>query len=148
MIEINNLTPCSIEKGFFKKIARKILKDEGKKKFQLSFVFVNEEKIKELNRRYLKKDRSTDVLAFPAQKNKSQAFKIGSSEKIQFLGEVVICPQKVKKNSKRFKVAFKKELTRVLIHGALHLLGYDHQKNQKAALKMKQKEDYYLDQFF
>jgi probable rRNA maturation factor len=148
MIEINNLTSHSIEEEFLKKIIREILKDESKKEVQLSFVFVGEERIKKLNKRYLKKNRITDVLAFPVRRTKSEKFKIGNSREIQFLGEIVICPQKVKKNSKRFKVTFKRELARVSIHGILHLLGYNHQKDKKTAEKMKEKENYYLGKFF
>jgi len=62
------------------------------------------------------------------------------------LGEIVICLREVKKNARRFNSTFKKELVRVLIHGILHLLGYDHEKLEKEAEKMEEKENYYLSQ--
>ena len=64
--------------------------------------------------------------------------------KIQNLGEIVICPQVIKKNAKKFKSPFKKELVRVLIHGILHLLGHNHEKSKKDAKIMEEKQDFYL----
>ena len=63
------------------------------------------------------------------------------------LGEIVICLSEVKKNAKRLKLDYNKELVRVLIHGILHLAGYDHERGEKEAGKMKDKENYYLPQF-
>ena len=60
------------------------------------------------------------------------------------LGEIVICLNEIKKNTRRFKSQFKIELARVLIHGILHLLGYDHEKSEKKSQKMERKEKYYL----
>ena len=71
----------------------------------------------------------TDVLAFP---NKNLG-----------LGEIVVCLREVKKNAKRYNSTFEKELARVLIHGILHLLGYNHEKNTIEAKKMKEKEESY-----
>jgi len=160
MVEINNLTSYPVNKKFFKKIAGKILKKEKKKNLELSIVLVNKKKIKELNRKYRGKDSPTDVLAFsglqlPKMKN--------------ILGEVIICPQEVKKNSKRFtpleirkigkgrkerkaltgfKTDFKKEMISCLIHGILHILGYDHEGYLKEAKIMDKKQKYYLSKIF
>jgi len=131
MIEINNLTTVQrIDEEFLKKIAQKVLEGENKKASELSIALVGQGRIRELNKRYRGKNRITDVLAF-------QNKEIG-------LGEVVICLREVKKNAKRFSSTFEKELARVLIHGILHLLGYDHEKGEEETQKMKEKEDYYL----
>ena len=135
MIEINNLTTVQrIDEEFLKKIAQKVLEGENKKASELSIALVGQGRIRELNKRYRGKNRITDVLAFP---NKE----IG-------LGEVVICLREVKKNAKRFSSIFEKELARVLIHGILHLLGYDHEKSEKTAKKVEEKQNYYLKLFF
>jgi probable rRNA maturation factor len=123
MIEISNLTNRLINKKFLEKAAQKILNKE-KRKLDLSVVLVGPLRIKELNKRYRKKNKATDVLSFLYDSS----------------GEIVICPSEVKKNVKRLNSSFKKELIRVLIHGILHLLGYDHQKGKK----MVKKEEYYL----
>lgn len=127
MVEINNLSRIKINKKVVKIIAETVLKEE-KKKLDLSIVLVDISKIKNLNRKYRKKNQATDVLSFLYDN----------------LGEVVICPQAIKKNAKKFKENFKKELIRVLIHGILHLLGYDHELVLKKAKEMEDKQNHYL----
>jgi rRNA maturation RNase YbeY len=132
MIEINNLTTNPIDENFLKKVAKIILEWEGKGKSDLSIALIGPGKMRKLNKRYLGKNRVTDVLAF------------GENSKFRGIGEIVICLREVKKNAKRFGQSFEKELARVLIHGILHLLGYNHEKNEKEAEKMEEKEKYYL----
>lgn len=110
MIEVNNLTEFKISEGFFKKLAEDVFKKE-KTQLDLSVALVESKEIKALNRQYRKKDKPTDVLSFS----------YGNS------GEVVICPGVVEANAKKYQAVFKKELARVLIHGLLHILGYNHQ---------------------
>lgn len=110
MIEVNNLTELRIGGRFFKKLAEDVFKKE-KTQLDLSIALVREKRIRELNKRYRKKDKPTDVLSFA----------YGHS------GEVVICPEVVKANAQKYQSVFTKELARVLIHGILHILGYNHQ---------------------
>lgn len=77
-----------------------------------------------------------------------QKFKVGPTQKIQGLGEIIICLSEVKKNAKKFNSSFEKELNRVLIHGILHLLRYDHEKSDEEARKMEEKEKYYFSKIF
>ncbi len=138
MIAINNLTKTVIDKDFLKKVAKIVLKGENKGKSELSIALVSPAEIKKLNKRYRRKNQPTDVLAF-------------GQNKIFFepeLGEIVICPAVVRKNAKKYKVAFKKELVKVLIHGILHILGYNHGKSKKEAIEMEKKQERYLSQFF
>lgn len=135
MVEINNLTNYRADQKFLKKISEKVLKKESKKEFALSVVLVGQKIIKQLNKKYLGKNQTTDILAFP----ETEFSKLRISES----GEIVICPQVVKKNAKKFNSTFEKELNLVLIHGILHLFGYDHRKNKEAG-KMREKEKYYL----
>ena len=134
MIEVNNLTTIQIDEEFFKKIAQKVLKSEKQENKNLSIALVGQGRIRELNKKYRGKNRVTDVLAFPNRE-------LG-------LGEIVICLREVKKNVKRFSSTFEKELARVLIHGILHLLEYDHEKGDAQAKKMEEKQNYYLKLFF
>lgn len=143
-IEVNNLTKTSVDKNFLKKVTVKVLQKEGKKNSFLSLALAGQEKIKRMNKEYRDKNKPTDVLSFPGS-----GFVLGESttdsvKKVEDLGEIVICLQEVKKNAKRFGFSFKKELARVLIHGILHLLGYDHEKGKKEAEKMRKKEENYL----
>jgi len=138
MLEINNLTSHRISEKFLRKVARIVLKGEKKKEVQISLAFVGEKRIKELNKKYLNRNRVTDVLSFP--ESKFLLKKTKELNKMESLGEIVICLNQIKKNAKRFNSQFKTELSRILIHGILHLLDYDHEKSQK----MEKKENYYL----
>lgn len=129
MIEINNLTTNQIKEDFLKKIAEKALSGE-KIKMDLSVALVGQGRIRGLNKKYRKKNRVTDVLSFL----------YGDS------GEIVICLPEVRKNARKYGSSFEKELAKILIHGILHLLGYDHEKTEKEAEKMRKKEEYYLSQ--
>ncbi len=151
MIEINNLTESPVDKKFLEKIAGSILKKEKKLNKDLSIALVGSERMRELNKKYRGKNLATDVLSF----------QYGDS------GEVVICLPQVKKNARRFtpleitgagekdkkkksltgfNSTFKKELARVLIHGILHLLGYNHEGSLKTAKEMEKKQNYFLKQ--
>ena len=98
-----------------KGLAKKVLKEENKKELELSIALVGQARIKGLNKKYRKKDKPTDVLSFS----------YGDA------GEIVICPEEVRKNAEKYHSTFKKELDRVLIHGIWHLLGYNHREMQK-----------------
>lgn len=131
MIEINNLTSNLIEEEFLKRVAKIVLERE-KKKGEISLALVGPGRMRKLNKKYRGKNRVTDVLAFPGNG----------------LGEIVICLREVKKNAKRFGLSFEKELAKVLTHGILHLLGYDHEKSEKEAKEMEEKENQYLKLIF
>ena len=148
MIEINNLTTVKIDEEFLKKIAQKVLEGENKKASELSIASVGQGRIRELNKRYRGKNRVTDVLAFPNKDYNPPTTSSQLSVGPLGLGEIVICLREVKKNAKRFSSTFEKELARVLIHGILHLLGYDHEKSDAQAKKMEEKQNYYLKLFF
>ncbi|MEK7664796.1 MAG: rRNA maturation RNase YbeY [Patescibacteria group bacterium] len=138
MIEINNLAGLAVDKKFFTGVAKKVLKGENKEKKNLSVVFVPTGEIRKLNKKYRKKNKATDVLSFGGV----------SSFKLQVLkddlGEVIICPAFVKENAKKYKTSIKEELTKVLTHGILHLLEYNHEKTKKEAEIMEKKEEHYL----
>ncbi|MDP1538710.1 MAG: rRNA maturation RNase YbeY [bacterium] len=132
MIEINNLTANQVDKEFLREVAKKVLISENKERLELSIVLVGQARIRELNKKYRKINKPTDVLSFNYDNT----------------GEIVICPSQIKENAKEYKSTYEKELAKVLIHGALHLLGYDHEKGEKEARKMEEKQKYYLKKFF
>ena len=94
---------------------------------EFTIVFVTDNKIKEYNYRYRNKNVSTDVLSFCAEKE-NMLIDTGSfiSEDAKYLGDILISPKVVMDNSIRFNVDYKEELIRTVVHGILHLLGYDH----------------------
>lgn len=144
MIEINNLTSIFLNKEFIKRVGKEVLAGEKKKKnTNISVAFVSPAMIKKANSKYRNKNKITDVLAFPSFA-KGYGGQARFLEKDSGLGEVIICPSAVKKNAKIFGLSFKKELSKVLIHGVLHLLGYNHESSKKKASEMEGKQNYYL----
>ena len=141
MIEINNLTNFSVDKKFFIAVAKKVLKGENREGENISVAFVSPAEIKKLNKKYRKKNKSTNVLAFGENSlptrdlPKGDKFQIPNS-KLNSLGEIIICPEVVKKNGEK--------LEKMLVHGVLHVLGYDHEKSKKEAIQMEEKEKHYL----
>lgn len=128
MIEINNLTKQKISFTFIKNFLKKIFRRLKIKK-DLSFCFVSVQRIKKLNKTYLKTNRVTDVLSFPGEKN--------------FLGEIIICLSQAKKQASQQKHSFKKELKILITHSLLHLLGFDH-KTKNGKKKMEKMENQLL----
>jgi len=137
------------------RLAKKVLRTEGKKNAVLTIVFLSNQKIRALNRAYLGKDRATDVLAFPnknkQQKNVSRAFPEDlvlmkqkrriRAEKI--FGDIAISSDKAFSNAKVFKTSFEKEINLYVIHGVLHLLGYC-DKSEKKRVLMRKKENEFM----
>jgi probable rRNA maturation factor len=89
----------------------------------LRIVFVDPPQMKRLNRQFRQHDYATDVLSFAPSED-------------HFLGELVICPQVVRRQSQEHQLSFRDELGYLVIHGILHLLGYDHERNAREAKKM------------
>jgi len=141
MVEINNLTKIAVSKLFLKRVAKKVLMGENRIKEELSIAVVDEKEIEELNSRFRGKKEPTDVLAFSGN---YEFFDPGNQIG---LGEMVICPEKIMENAEKYNMEFDKELARVLIHGILHLMGYDHEKSKADAVNMREKEEYYLTKF-
>lgn len=119
---------------------------------ELSLVLVADQRMRALNRRYRKKDRTTDVLAFPLQRVpltlQGRGKKIGDGKRKRcqtpfppaLLGDVVISMETAKRQAASRGHSLRDELTRLLIHGVLHLMGYDHERSERDATIMARKE--------
>ncbi len=116
VVEINYLTKEKILKSWLSGVAETVGKKLKIKK-ELSVVIVGTKKMQSLNNFYRHQDRPTDVLSFEG----------GDS----FLGEIVLCLPVAKRQAKEHDFSLKEELAFLLIHGILHLQGYDHEKNKK-----------------
>jgi len=86
-----------------------------------------------LNLRYRGMNRITDVLSFPMGES-------GGASDAKVLGDIVICAPRAALQAKRYGVSFYEELLRLLFHGLLHLLGYDHEAGSYQKRKMESKE--------
>ena len=131
MIEINNQTKCAVDKKLFSTVAKNVLKGENRETETISLALVGKEEIKKLNKKFRQKNKPTDVLSFELNQE-------------GVLGEIVICPDVVKENSKKYGVTAKSEMLKVFVHGILHLCGYDHERSEKEAEEMEKKQEKYL----
>ncbi len=137
MVKVINLTNFSVEEDSLVKLAKNILKEENVGRGSIDIILVGREDIKGMNKDYRNIDKETDVLSFSLREADKNFIDPLNEDKV---GDVVICPDFVKENSNDFK----KELKKVLIHGILHLLGYDHEKNIDEARIMERKTNEYL----
>jgi probable rRNA maturation factor len=103
---------------------------------ELSLLFVNDLQIQALNRRYLHRDKPTNVLAFPMRKGEF------STLHPHLLGDLVISVETAKRQSNRFGLDEMGMIILLMVHGVLHLMGYEHEGTIKEAREMalKQKE--------
>ncbi len=108
----------------------------GLHKAELSILFVNDRRMKILNSRYRDVDRTTDVLSFPIYTSLKEIPK----DNVFFLGDIVINLQKARRQASEYELTFNEEIGRLLIHGFLHLIGYDHEKSRYHKNKMEAKE--------
>ena len=108
----------------------------------LSFVFVSDQKIKEINKKYLKRNYATDVLAFDLRNPRFSVKGKASGKTICSLeGEVFISVARAYQNAKIYENTPKEEIVLYIIHGVLHLLGYDdHSRKGRALMQRKEKE--------
>ena len=113
------------EKSGLKKIARLVLKElEVPKDAELSISFIDDTKMRELNRTYRQIDRTTDVLSFPQSEGPD----------FTLLGDIIISLDTAKRHSKSYGVTLHEELKKLIIHGILHLLGHDHKKKKETQI--------------
>ena len=120
-----------INKKFISDWITNTVSENNKKIKELVIVFCNDDYIIDLNKKYLKHNYFTDIITF------------NYSEKDFIAGDLVISVETVESNAKKFKQTFNVELHRVIIHGVLHLLGFN-DKTAEQKTVMREKEDYYL----
>ena len=123
---INKTRKYKINKSRIVKLINFIKTKTDIKKANLSIVFCGERFIRNYNKKYRNKDSSTDVLSFPSGEQ-------------TYLGDIIISIPNVFKNSIREKVPYKEELYRVIIHGFLHLIGYEHQDENSLMIRFQEK---------
>lgn len=130
----NRHKKIKVEKKKVKDTAGAILAGMGCAPVELSILFMDDEDITELNRDYRKKDRPTDVLSFPMREGE-----FGDLNP-DLLGDVVISLDTAKRQAEERGETLEEEINLLLIHGILHLLGFDHEKNAAEAKRMQAKE--------
>lgn len=117
-------------------LARHVLEaEEVDASAELSILFVGADHIRRLNARYAGDDYATDVLAFPMTEDDED------DDEPLMVGDVVVCPEVATDNAAKAGSTLDRELEMLVVHGTLHLLGYDHQNDaQRAAMDKRMNE--------
>lgn len=107
------------------------IKNETKNVGEISYIFCTDEYLHKMNLEYLNHDTFTDIITFDY------------TEENIVSGDIFISIDRIKENATKFKTVFENELSRVIIHGVLHLMGYKDKSAQEKE-QMRSKEDFYL----
>lgn len=129
VIDICGTTP-TVSRTVLRSWARTILRHLGQTPAELSIALVSDPQIRRLNRQYRHRDNPTDVLSFP----------LADAVCPFLLGDVIISVETASRQAADRGVGLAEELQSLLIHGILHLVGYDHEVSTSAARRMRRKE--------
>ncbi len=102
---------------------------------ELSLLVVDDPQIAKLNRKYFKRHGPTNVIAFPMRQGEF------SNLTPQLLGDVVISVETAASEAKKSGISMPERFTQLLVHGILHLFGYDHEESKQQARKMEEKSN-------
>ena len=115
------------------KLVSVVMKSENIKSAEILLIFTTDNILMELKKKYFNQEHYTDVIAF----------RLNDYNEDKVEGEIYISVPQVRENAKQYNQAFNKELSRIIIHGSLHLLNYK-DKTPQEKIKMTEKEDYFL----
>jgi len=128
----SRLIKTTIHVASLARLAERVLKAAGESTSELSIELVGDRRMRTLNRRYRKKDRTTDVLAF--------AMRESDNPHPAVLGDVVISVPTAARHAKEAGHSADHEMAALLVHGVLHLCGYDHERSEQEARRMLRRE--------
>ena len=139
MIEVYNETNSDAYIKDIENILKLGLKHMNIKDSYISVVIVDKDKIHEINKTYRNVDKVTDVISFAFEDNAGI-----TPDGLRILGEIYLCMDKAKEQAVEYGHSNKREICYLVIHGLLHLLGYDHEKEEDKK-KMRTKEEEILE---
>jgi probable rRNA maturation factor len=129
----NRQSKHKISKKKIKKTVQAILNALDFPEGEISILFVDDPQIEELNQKYRNRKGPTNVIAFAMREGEF------SDLTPHLLGDVVISTDTVAREAQNFGVPFERRINELLVHGILHLFGYDHEKSEGDTRKMEQK---------
>lgn len=134
----NSKRPIDLSK--IERVAGAALRRLNRKKAEVNIVFVSNQKIRAMNRRYRGTDKSTDVLAFPPREWPPPRWPLPRCEQSGFLGDIVVSSDEARKNAKEYDTSFVEEAALYVIHGILHLTGHE-DRTEKGRVSMQRLEN-------
>ncbi len=136
-----SLVQCPVRRPSFIRLAQRILMAVGEAKSELSLELIGDARIRRLNREYRQQDRVTDVLAFPIREAVVPQVRNSTTN---MLGDVVISLPTAIRQAQEAGRSIDDELATLLVHGVLHLCGYDHERSPREAVRMSRREQHVL----
>lgn len=116
-------------------------KENIEKDTELSVTFVDNDRIREINKEYRLKDSATDVISFALEEMGEDEVEIVGAEMPRMLGDIIISIERTKEQAEEYGHSFDRELGFLALHGFLHLLGFDHMNEEdEKVMFTKQKE--------
>ncbi|MBT3387482.1 MAG: rRNA maturation RNase YbeY [Desulfobacula sp.] len=138
-IQINNQQKKKILTATLRQKAKLILNALDYKQHELSILICDDHYIRELNRNYRGVDKATNVLSFPMQEGIPDKEAEDSESYPKLLGDVVISTDTAQKEADEAGITLNERISQLLVHGILHLIGYDHEKSEKDKKDMDDK---------
>lgn len=136
-----SLTRHPVREARLIELAQRVLSAAGESQSELSLDLIGDRRMQRLNREYRKQDRTTDVLAFSTREADVPK---GLSCRTSLLGDVVISLPTAIRQARKGGRSVDEELAILLVHGVLHLCGYDHERNAREAERMSRQEQIVL----
>lgn len=134
------IPPAGADVGALSQLAERVLRGEGVADGTgLSILVTDDAAIREMNRRFLGVDAPTDVLSFP-----DQVEGFVEAESTPYLGDIAISLETAARQAAELGHSLDAELAHLLVHGILHLCGYDHEDDPDEARRMRAQEEHYL----
>jgi probable rRNA maturation factor len=133
-VEVNNETAFCADEGALALLAEEVLRTQ-EARGELAIALVTEPAMAALNLSYRGQEGPTDVLSFPEQSDADWP----SPDEDEPLGDVVLCPAYAAQNAAEDGISLDEELTRLVVHGVLHVLGWDHETDQGEMLDLQEK---------
>jgi probable rRNA maturation factor len=139
----NRQRALKLDTPAIRRLVAMILDDHGATGADLTVVFARDPFVRGLNAAYRDVDRATDVLAFAMRDGEPPGAGGDPDELERVLGDIVISVDRAIDQARRYRITPEREVLKLVAHGVLHLLGYDH-PNPRERVKMKRLEDRYL----
>jgi len=134
---IENIHPrLKVKKKMIQLLVKNILTSE-KVDSGVDVIFVDDKFMRQLNKKFTKRNRTTDVLSFGMRGGEPEAIEYPS------LGDIYVSLDRAKTQAEEYGIGFEEEVERLVAHGLLHLLGYDHKGKNEESI-MREKEEMYL----
>ncbi len=138
---LNRQRAVRVERGPLGEFFRRVLREMNLRDSDITICFVSDAEIARMNLAFRKKKGPTDVLSFPADPEKKKRIYTEGAEGTEksYLGDIAIAPETARRYAKKNGRSLSSELRVLILHGVLHLLGYDHETDRGEMVRIERK---------